>query len=182
MNGLKYFLENYFDVNENFDCLDHLIQEFKRIESNLCKTLFIKELNDFIQTKNYFTALRIIKKYGHRIFNAEETEQFINFLYDRLLDMHTNIKQEDFEKKYKSVLCPVCTPDPKAVEIFGLIEKAIVINKDFQIYICRPCKLVWLTKDIRSDNAQDYKKFMRTLGLKESWKELTDIVHLLDIY
>ena len=58
---------------------------------------------------------------------------------------------------------------------FSLIEKATVIGKDLQIYICKPCKLVWLTEDIRTDNAQDYKKFMKSIGLKGLWKELEDV-------
>ena len=59
-----------------------------------------------------------------------------------------------------------------------MIEKATVIGKELQIYICRPCKLVWLTEDIKVDNAQDYKKFMRMLGFKGLWKELKDVDYL----
>ena len=50
-----------------------------------------------------------------------------------------------------------------------------MIGKDLQIYICKPCKLVWLIENIQADNAQDYKKFMKNLGLKGLWKELSDI-------
>ena len=85
------------------------------------------------------------------------------------------IKPEDFYKDCKVVFCPVCTPDVENGIKFSLIEKATVIGKDLQIYICKPCKLVWLTEDIRADNAQDYKKFMRSLGLKGLWKELNDV-------
>jgi hypothetical protein len=74
------------------------------------------------------------------------------------------------------VFCPVCCPDPEKIKTrYSLIEKATVIGKNVQIYICKPCKLAWLTEEIRADNAQNYKKFMKTLGLKGLWKELTDV-------
>lgn len=175
MNRLKYFLECCFHFNESFDYLDQLIKEFRKTESDLCQALFIKELQDFIHTGNYRAASQIIKKYGRRTFNLEKTEKFIKFLYDRLIDRPTDVKPEDFQKKFKGVFCPVCCPKPKIAIKFSLIEKATVISKDLQIYICKPCKLVWLTEDVRSDNAQDYKKFMRSLGLKGLWKELKDV-------
>jgi|SRR5438445_3279958 len=174
MKMLQYFLTCYFHFNESFDDLDNIIQEFKK-EIDTQQLKFIRELYHIIQTKNYIKASKIIKKYGCRTFDEEKTKKFINFLYDRLTDRPTEVKPQDFQKKFKGVFCPVCTPDPEAVTTFSLIEKATIIEKDLQIYICKPCKLVWLTEDIRADNAQDYKKFMRTLGLKGLWKELKDV-------
>lgn len=177
MEMLKYFLTCYFHFNAGFDDLDYLIQDFKKeVESQQLK--FIRELHHIIQIKNYTLASQIIKKYGHKTFDLEKTEKFIKFLYDRLIDRPTDVKPKDFQKKCKVVFCPVCTPDPEVVTVFGLIEKATVIGKDLQIYICKPCKLVWLTEDIRADNAQDYKKFMKSLGLKGLWKELKDVDYL----
>jgi hypothetical protein len=174
MEMLKYFFTCYFHLNAGFDDLDYLIQDFKKeVESQQLK--FIRELHHIIQTKNYILASKIIKKYGYKTFDLEKTEKFIKFLYDRLIDRPTGVKPEDFQKKFKGVFCPICTPDPEAVTTFSLIEKATVIGKDLQIYICKPCKLAWLTEDIRSDNAQNYKKFMKSLGLKGLWKELTDV-------
>ena len=178
MEMLKYFLTCYFYFNAGFDDLDFLIQDFKKeIESQQLK--FIRELHGIIQTKNYALASYVLRKYGHRrLDDLEEVEKFIKFLYDRLIDKPTDVKPEDFEKKFKGVFCPVCTPDPEVVTVFGLIEKATVIGKDLKIYICKPCKLVWLTEDIRADNAQDYKKFMKSLGLKGLWKELKNVDYL----
>lgn len=174
MEMLKYFLTCYFHFNESFDDLDNLIQNFKKeIDSEQLK--FIRELHQIIETKNYIKASKIIKKYGHRTFNEEKTKKFINFLYNRLIDRPTEVKPEDFQKKFKGVFCPVCCPNPKIAIHLSLIEKATIIGKNLQIYICKPCKLVWLTEDIQVDNAQDYKKFMQILGLKGLWKELKDV-------
>lgn len=169
-------MECYFNQTFGFDELDELIREFKQIESDLCKDLFIKELHNFIETKKYRSASRFIKKYGDMNLDEEKTEKFINYLYDRLLDNPTKVKATDFIKKYRVVFCPVCTPDSEAVMEFGIIDKATVIGKDIQIYVCKLCKLVWLDEDdIRADNAQDYKKFMRANGFKGLWKELTEV-------
>jgi len=175
MEMLKYFLDCYFHFNAGFDDLDDLIQDFKK-EIDTQQLKFIRELYHIIQTKNYTLASHILKKYGSRnLDDLKEVEKFINFLYDRLIDQPTEVKPEDFQKKFKGVFCPVCTPDPEAVTTFSLIEKATIIKNGLPIYICKPCKLVWLTEDIRADNAQDYKKYMKTLGLKGLWKELENI-------
>jgi hypothetical protein len=179
MDRLKYFFNCYFHINEDFDNLDNVIKEFKKTESNSCQLLLIKELHDIIQTKNYALASPILKEYGGRTLdNEEEIKTFITFLYDRLSNSPTDVKPEDFKKKCKGVFCPVCTPDIEKAVTFSFIEKATVIGKAIQIYICKACKLVWLTEDIRADNAQDYKKFMQTIGLKGLWTELKDIDYL----
>lgn len=177
MDKLKHFFECYFHFNEGFDDLDRLIQDFKKeIESEQLK--FIKELHSIIEMNNYVMASQIIKKYGHRTFDIEKTKKFIKFLYDRLIDQSTDTKPQDFKKNCKVIFCPICTPDPEVTIKFSLIEKATVIEKNLQIYICRPCKLIWLTENIQTDNAQDYKKFMKTLGLKGLLKELKNIDYL----
>jgi len=175
MDRLKYFLECYFHFNEEFDNLDNLIEDFKK-EIDTQQFKFIKELYHIIQTKNYTLADRILKKYGSRYLDhLEEVEKFINFLYNRLIDRPTNMKAEDFEKKFKGVFCPICTPNLNIMITFSLIEKATIIKNNLQIYICKPCKLVWCTEDIQTNTAQDYKKFMKTFGLKGLWKELKDV-------
>src|SRR5438477_3495186 len=175
-NRLKYFVECYFCQTFNFNELDDLIMEFKKIESDLCKELFVQELGYFIDTENYVKATRIINRYGDRIFDLEKTKKFINYLYDQLLDRPTDVKATDFIKKCRLVFCPVCTPDPEVVMEFGIIDKATVIANDIQIYICKPCKLVWLDEnDIRAENAVRYKEFMKANGLKGFWNELKDV-------
>jgi len=177
MKMLQYFFTCYFHLNEDFNNLDNLIQDFKEeVESQQLK--FIRELYYIIQMKNYDLASKCIKKYGYKTLNEETTKKFINFLYDRLIDRPTEVKAEDFQKKFKGVFCPTCCPNPKIATQLSLIEKATIIGNDLHIYICKPCKLVWLTEDIRADNAQDYKKFMKTLKLKGLWKELKDIDYL----
>lgn len=173
MEILKKFLKCYFPQTFGFDDLDRIIQDFKGHPSEI---QLISELHQIIQTKSYALAARIIDEYGDRkLDNLEETEKFIKFLYDRFIDKPTDVKAEDFSGKAKIVLCPVCCPNSEKIKVINLIEKATIIGKEMQIYICRPCKLVWLTEDIRADNAQDYKKFMKTLGLRGLWKELSDV-------
>jgi hypothetical protein len=96
-------------------------------------------------------------------------------MYNRLIGKPVTLNTEGFYKNCKVAFCPVCCPDPEVATTFSLIDKATIIDINIQIYICKPCKLVWLTEDIRADNAQDYKKFMRTLGLKGLWKELCNV-------
>jgi len=166
MNKLQHFLECYFHFNESFDDLDQCIQNYKKIENNTCQYLFIKELYHIIQTKNYILTSQVIEKYGFRSLNKEKTKKLILLLYNRFINKHTNIKPQDFEKKFKGIFCPVCCSHPETATFFSLIEKAIIRKNSLQIYICKPCKLVWFTENIHSDNAQDYKKFMNTLSLK----------------
>jgi hypothetical protein len=176
MDRLKYFFECYFNQTYSFGELDGLIQEFKKIESEECKLLFIRELHLIIQTKSYDFAAKIMKKYGDRILKVEKAEKLVTYLYDKLLDKSTVIKGSDFTKDCKVVFCPICCPDPEVATKFSLIEKAIIIKNGAQIYICKPCKLVWFDPDdIRTENAQSYKKFMKTLGLKGLWKELSKV-------
>lgn len=178
MDKLKYFLNCYFHLNEGIDALDQLIEEFKTTEKEDNKHLFIKELYYIIQTKNYKLASDIIEKYGYKTLNLDQTKRIIVYIYNKLLDLPAFLDTQDFYKDCKVVFCPICTPDPEVAIKFGLIEKATVIEKNLQIYICRSCKCVWLTEDIRIDNAQDYKKFMKTLELKGLLKELKDIDYL----
>jgi hypothetical protein len=176
-NRLKYFMECYFNQTFGFDELDELILEFKKIENNLCKELFIQELLYFIETKKYLLANRILRKHGDLdLKDLGKVEKFITYLYDKLLDNPTGVKATDFIKKCRVVFCPVCTPEPEKVMEFGIIDKATVIANNIEIYICKPCKLVWLDEnDIRLENAVGYKKFMKTNGLKGFWNELKDI-------
>jgi len=175
MDKLKYFPDCYFHLNEDFDALNSLVEEFKTTENDDNKYLFIKELYHIIQTKNYKLASDILEKYGYKILDLEQTERVITYIYGRLLDQPVVLNTEGFYKDCKVVFCPVCTPDIENARRYSLIEKAMVIGKDLQIYICKSCKLVWLTEDIRTDNAQNYKKFMNSLGLKGLLKELSDI-------
>ena len=175
MNRMTYFFECYFNQGENFDNLDKVIQDYKDTEKSESLHNLVSEFHQIIQTKNYELASRIMKKYGNRILSLEKTEKFINFLYDRFTDKSTTISATDFEKKIKGIFCPICCPKPKIAKKFILIQKAIIIGKNMQIYICKDCKHVWLTEDIRIENAQDYKKFMESLGMKGLWKELSNV-------
>lgn len=172
---LKYFFECSFNQSMDFDELDKIIQSFKKRENFESQIQFITELHQIIQTKSYKLAAKIMKKFGGLSPNLSQTEQLIKYIYNKLTDQPATINRSDFVKDYKVVFCPICCPDPEKVKKISLIQKATVIEKNMQIYICKLCKLVWITEDIRADNAQDYKKFMKTLGLKGLWKELCDI-------
>jgi hypothetical protein len=175
MTKLQNFLICYFHFNAGFSELDELLEDFKK-EPISSQLEFINELKLIIDTKNFAKTARVIKRYGRRRFDIETTEKFINYLYDVLLDRPTGFKAVDFIKKRKIIFCPVCTPHPKLAIIASLIDKATVIANNIEIYICKPCKLVWLDEnDIRADNAVGYKEFMKANGLKGFWNELKDI-------
>lgn len=178
MKMMRYFFECCFNASEYFDTLDQIIEEFKKDEKENIKYSFLNELHDIIQTKNFASASRLIEKYSDKLLNLEQTERVLTYIYNRLLDKPVILDTHDFYRDCKVVFCPICTPEPEGAPALNLIEKATIIGKDLQIYICRPCKLVWFTEDIKADNAQDYKKFMKSLGLKGSWKELKEIDYL----
>lgn len=175
MEMLKYFFECPFNQGESFDDLDKIIQDYKTQETAECQLKFITELHQIIQTKSYALAAKIMKKYGQRILDIEKAGKLINFLYDRFIDRPTTVKATDFKRNVKVVFCPICCPDLKKAQPSNLIDKATITEKNRQIYICKPCKLVWLTEDIRADNAHDYKKFMKSIGLKGFWNELSNV-------
>lgn len=176
MNRIKYFFECYFNQSYYFDELDKLIDEHKKTESYKSNIQFIVELHQIIRSKRYTLASRIIKKYGFRTLNLSETEQLIKYIYNKLTDQPAYINRSIFVKDCKVIFCPVCCPDPEKPKFINLIQKATIIANNQQIYICRPCKLMWLDENnIRSNNAQAYKTFMKSLGLKGTWKELTNI-------
>ena len=175
MKTLKNFFECYFNQSFYFDDLDKILQGIKKPEHDDYLLRLIRELHQIIQTKSYALASRIIDKYGNRTLNLDKTEQLIKYIYNKLTDQPAYINRSDFVKDCKVVFCPACCPDPENIKFINLIEKATITKTGQQIYICKPCKLVWLTEDIRADNAQDYKKFMKTLGLKGLWKELSNV-------
>jgi len=177
MELLKYFLECAFNEDEDFEKLDYIIDRFKVRERPNNVQELINDLYQIISTKNYLLANNMIQEYGNRdLDDAKEVEKFINYLYDKLLDRSTNVKATDFIKECKVIPCPVCTPDPRVVMEFGIIDKATVIANNIQIYVCKPCTLVWVDEDdIRVDNALGYKEFMKANGLKGFWDELKDI-------
>src|SRR3990172_12124506 len=108
MEKLKYFLDCYFHQNETFNNLDQVIDDFKK-EPKESQLQFITELNDIIQKQIYSKVARVVKKYGQKTLDKEQTEQFITFLYNRLLDKPAKIRIQDFEKQYRVVFCPICT-------------------------------------------------------------------------
>ena len=175
MEILKNFFECYFNQSFYFDDLDKIIQDLNNPGDEAYRLQLITELHQIIQTQSYDLASRLMKKYAGKILNLELTEKVIKFMYNRLMGQPAFLDRKDFVKDYKVVFCPVCCPNPETAKTFSLIEKATVAGKKLQVYICKSCWLVWLTEDIRADNAQDYKKFMKKLGLKGQWDELCDI-------
>jgi hypothetical protein len=171
MKIFKYFFQCWFHQGEDLVDFDKVIQDFKKKEDEETIDGLIAELYLILQTKNYVRASNIVAQYGGREWNQTTVEKMLNFIYARLLGHHVTLDIPE----YKVVYCPICTPDIEKATKFSLIEKATIIQNNQEIFICKPCKLVWLSEDIAKANAQDYKKFMRTLGLKGLWKELTDV-------
>ena len=178
MKVFKSFFECFFNQTFYFDDLDKILKNIKQIEYDDYRLQFITELHAIIQTKNYKLASKIIKKYGSKILNIEETERVLSYIYDILLDKNVILDTTGFYRNCKAIFCPLCCPDPEKIKTFSLIEKATIIENNQQIYICKPCKAVWASEDIRADNAQNYKTFMKSIGLKGFWIELRDI----DVY
>ena len=176
MEELKYFFDCYFNQTFGFDELDKQVIKFKTRESENLVIQFIIELNQIIDAKSYNLVSAFIDKHSDFSMNCNETEKFINYLYDKLSDRPTSVKGTDFKKKYAVVLCPICTQDSKLAEMPKIIYKAIVIDKNIEIFICKLCNSVWLDKnDIQIYNGQDYKNFMKANGLNGWWKELKDV-------
>jgi len=70
------------------------------------------------------------------------------------------------------VFCPFCDGQ-------GLINKAKVAGKNIQIYICEECDSMWKSTQIREDNCENFIDFMKSLGFKGLWEELTDVERLI---
>jgi len=65
--------------------------------------------------------------------------------------------------------CPRC-------EGQGLINKAKVKGLEIEIYVCDECEATWLKGETLSVKGfQDFGTFMKSLGLKGLWSELTDV-------
>lgn len=69
------------------------------------------------------------------------------------------------------VFCPFC-------EGQGLIDKAKVVGKDIEIYICEECDSMWKSTNIQEDNCYNFQVFMNELGMKGLWEELENIERL----
>ena len=176
MEFLKNFFECYFNQSADFDDLEWILKRINLNKNYEYKLQLIIELHQIIQTKNYKLASRIADKYGDKDLNLGQSEQLIKYIFNNLTDQPAYINRSDFVKDCKVVLCPICCPDPETLTTaVNLIQKATIISKNIQIYICKPCKLAWPTEDIRADNAKNYKKFMKKIGLKGFWTELSNI-------
>jgi hypothetical protein len=181
MKKIKYFFDCYFHQNENFNNIDNLIKEYKCSEKKFLQDEFITELSSIIKTESYEAAKDLINNCWMPL-DLEETIKMVHFLYAKLTDTPTEISWEEYYDEnpqqanaWTWVFCPVCTVSITQEAPYNFIEKATIIQNNQKIFICKPCKLVWLSEDIAKANAQDYKKFMHTLGLKGLWKELKDV-------
>ncbi len=176
MKRLKYFMQCYFNQSFGFDELDERIDDFKQ-ESITIQDELINEIKLIIEKKNYSYLFRFMQTHCDIEFDdLRQTEKFINYLYDKLLDKHTDVKATDFIKQYKVIDCPICMQDSKLAELPKIIYKANLVGKDIEIYLCKLCENGWLDEnDIRADNAVPYKDLMKAHGLKGWWKELKSV-------
>lgn len=69
------------------------------------------------------------------------------------------------------VFCPFC-------EGQGIIDKAKIVGKDIEIYICEECDSMWKTTNIQEDNCYNFHDFMNKIGLKGLWEELEEVERL----
>jgi hypothetical protein len=176
MEMIRYFFECYFNESFDFDELEDLINKYKKVELDVYKTKIVQELHQIIQINGYKVAAKIIKKYGGRIIPLDITEKLIKYLYNKFTDQPAYLDRKDFVKDCVVIFCPVCTPRPEVALFLNNIKKATIIGNNMQIYMCIPCKLVWTNPDdIKKENAQVYKKFMKQFGLKGLMRELKDI-------
>ena len=178
MRMLRHFFICYFTYNSSYEELDDIIKDFKNSAESADYLEFVTELHHIIQTKNYAFACKIIDKTKFWSFknHLELFEKLLNYIYDSLLDRPTTVKGVDFATDFKLIPCPSCCPDieKEDLERIIVIEKATITKNNMIVYVCKPCSLVWLTEDISLDNAQDFKKYMKSIGLHGWWKELHD--------
>ena len=100
MKMFQYFFECYFTEVCGFEELDELIAWVKGFESKISQIQFISELEKIIANDSYGKASRIIEKYGGRIFNLEETKALTIYIYNKMLNIPTNVKANDFAGKF----------------------------------------------------------------------------------
>ena len=176
MRMLRHFFICYFTYNSSYEELDDIIKDFKNSEESTDCLQFITELHHIIQTKNYASASKIIEKTGAWSFknHLERFEKLLNYIYDCLLDRPTTVKGIDFVSDLKYISCPSCSPEDGKESAYRLVEKATITKNNMIVYVCKPCSLIWLTEDISLGNAQDFKKYMKSIGLHGWWKELHD--------
>jgi hypothetical protein len=176
MKRLKYFFDCYFNQTFGFDQLDEQIMKFRNRESEKLVIQLITEFHQIINKRNYKNISVFIDKYCDFSINSNETEKFINYLYDKFVDRPTIAKATDFIKQYKVVFCPICVKDSKLTDLPKIIYRATLVGKNIEIYLCKLCRSAWLDEnDIRIDNGQNYKALMKANGLKGWWKELKDV-------
>lgn len=176
MERFKYFCGGYFNQTFYFDVLDEKIERFKTREHPQTQQELIDDLENIIKEKRYKKASQIFRDYGDKILDKELTELVVTYIYNKLLGKPAKLDMSLFFRDCKVVFCPVCTPDIEKAKKFSLIDKATIIKNNQQIFICKKCKLVWLNEnEIHKDNAQSYTKFMQSLGLDGTWKELKDV-------
>ena len=161
MEFLYYFFECYFYLSFGFDDLDSIIAEFKQLEKKECFLKFIQELHLIKTKKLYAEASEIMRKAGWRILNLEETEGLINYIYNKLLDIPTEVKATDFAGKF----------DEKDLLEWDLSLPTDAVTYFFETYFNR----VHHYEDL-DDSIENFKKMTQKKDVEEIIEQLNDII------
>lgn len=97
MEMLQYFLECYFHMAAKYKNLDNIIKKFKDAESKDIYVKFISELNLIIENKLYEKASYFIKQHGCRRLSFKKTELLLNYIYNKLCNIPSDIKTTDLK-------------------------------------------------------------------------------------
>jgi len=97
MDRMKYFFECYYHMNQGPDDLDRTIEDFKNSEPQEKRLAFTSELKLIIENKLYEKAAFLIKKYGTRRLSFKKTELLLNYIYNKLCNIPSDIKITDLK-------------------------------------------------------------------------------------
>lgn len=94
---LQVFLECYYYESLGIYELDSAINNFQSNESKDKKLEFRLELKVIIENSLYEKASYLIKKYSGRRLSFKKTELFLNYIYNKLCNITSDIKITDLK-------------------------------------------------------------------------------------
>jgi hypothetical protein len=98
MNELKNFMWGYLNISMHIKLLNDYIYDFKYEENKDTLNNLIKELEDIMENSKYDKAIKIIRRYGGRIFSKRFTEEFIRYLHARMKNKKPRLTLEELLK------------------------------------------------------------------------------------
>ncbi len=82
---LQYFIENYFNLASNTNSLEPIINDFKDLEKPEDQKQLMVDLHVIINANDYEKTSLKINEYCLRKMDPKETEEFVKFLYSKLI-------------------------------------------------------------------------------------------------